>query len=48
MIARAKGMFGSNFVYLSDMHKHLEVLGFEDNYITKLFSAVGSMRDTST
>ena len=33
MIARAKGMFGTNFDYLSDMYERLEILGIEDKYV---------------
>jgi len=48
MIARAKGMFGTNFGYLSDMHEHLDILGIEDTYVSELYAAVGALLETST
>jgi len=48
MIARARGMFGTNFDYLSDMHERLEFLGIEDSYISELYAATDALRDTST
>ena len=47
MIARAKGMFGTNFDYLSDMHEHLEFLGIEDAYVSSLYAATNALRGQS-
>ena len=47
MIARAKGMFGTNFDYLSDMHERLEILGIEDIYVSELYAATDTLRNTS-
>ena len=48
MIARAEGILGTNFDYLSDTHEHLEFLGIDDIYVSDLYAAVGSLHDTST
>ena len=47
MIARAKGMFGTNFDYLSDMYERLEILGIEDKYVSELYTATDTLRNTS-
>ena len=46
MIARAEGVFGTNFDYLSDTHAHLKILGIEDNYVSNLYAATSALRDT--
>jgi cation transport protein ChaC len=48
MIARAKGMFGTNLDYLSDMHERLEILGIEDIYVSELYAATNNLRISST
>ena len=40
LIAVATGMLGSNFDYLSDTRRHLQLLGFEDPYIDALYALV--------
>ena len=47
MIARAEGVLGTNYDYLSDTHQHLEFLGIEDKYILDVFEAVSAMRDAA-
>lgn len=47
MIARAAGVLGSNFDYLSNTHEHLELLGIDDNYVAELRAAAGSIRGTA-
>lgn len=47
MIARAKGMFGDNFDYLSDLHERLDLLGIEDTYVSALYAATGDLRGKS-
>ncbi len=48
MIARAAGILGTNFDYLSDTSEHLELMGIEDTYISELYAAVGALRDAFT
>lgn len=48
MIARAKGLFGSNFDYLSDLHERLDFLGLEDPYVSELYAATDALRSKST
>ena len=48
MIARAKGMFGDNFDYLSDLHEHLDLLGIEDPYVSALYAATDALRRKPT
>ena len=48
MIARAQGVFGSNFDYLSEMHQRLEILGIEDAYISQLYATTDVMHNAST
>ena len=44
MIARARGVFGDNFDYLSDLHERLEFLGVEDPYVSDLYAATEALR----
>ena len=44
MIAGAKGMFGENFDYLSDLRAQLDLLGLEDPYISELHAATEALR----
>lgn len=48
MISRAKGMFGTNIDYLSDMHERLELLEIEDIYVSELFAATDALRNASS
>lgn len=43
MIASAKGALGTNFEYLSDAMRHLELLEIEDPYVSELYDAVRSL-----
>jgi glutathione-specific gamma-glutamylcyclotransferase len=44
MIARARGMFGGNFDYLSELHERLCLLGVEDPYVSALYAAADALR----
>lgn len=44
MIARATGVFGDNFDYLSELQERLEILGVEDPYVSELYAAADAMR----
>ncbi|MDG4650180.1 gamma-glutamylcyclotransferase [Roseibacterium sp. SDUM158017] len=48
MIARARGVFGDNFDYLSDLHERLEFLGVEDPYVLDLYAATEALRRNPT
>ena len=48
MIARAQGLFGSNFDYLSDLREHLILLGIDDPYVSALHAAADALRGKST
>lgn len=47
MIARAKGLFGSNFDYLSDLHRQLDRLGVADPHVSALYDATLALRGPS-
>lgn len=44
MIAHAKGLLGSNFEYLSDLHARLQLLDVQDPYVTELYDASVALR----
>ena len=48
MIARARGIFGTNFEYLSDTHRHLKLLGVDDAYISELFARASALNPVSS
>ncbi|NDW52798.1 gamma-glutamylcyclotransferase [Aliiroseovarius sp. PrR006] len=48
MIAQAEGFLGTNYDYLSDTQKHLDLLGIDDPYIAELCAAVGAFHNSST
>ncbi|PUB12177.1 cation transport protein ChaC [Yoonia sediminilitoris] len=47
MIARATGMFGGNFDYLSDLHERLDLLEVDDTHISELYATSDSLRRMS-
>jgi glutathione-specific gamma-glutamylcyclotransferase len=48
MIARAEGIFGTNFDYLRNTHERLELLGIEDTYVSDLYATAGALRNTAS
>lgn len=44
MISCAKGLFGDNMDYLSDLHERLMFLGVKDPYVSELYAAADALR----
>lgn len=44
MIAGAEGFLGTNHDYLANVHKHLDLLGVRDPYISELYARVEALR----